>query len=127
MTTTTATTVLVWAGVVLIGGIGSVLRFLVDRAVARRAARSFPFGTLTVNISGAAVLGFLSGLALSKDAALLTGTAFVGSYTTFSTWMLETQRLGEERQVRNAAANIVVSIVLGIGAALLGQWMGGLV
>jgi CrcB protein len=123
MTTTTATTVLVWAGVVLIGGIGSMLRFLVDRAVARRAARPFPFGTLTVNISGAAVLGFLSGLALSKDAALLTGTAFVGSYTTFSTWMLETQRLGEERQMRPAVANIVVSVVLGLAAALLGQWI----
>jgi CrcB protein len=107
----------------LIGGIGSMLRFLVDRAVARRAARPFPFGTLTVNISGAAVLGFLSGLALSKDAALLTGTAFVGSYTTFSTWMLETQRLGEERQMRPAVANIVVSVVLGLAAALLGQWI----
>jgi fluoride exporter len=123
MTTTTATTVLLWAGVMLIGGIGSVLRFLVDRAVARRAARSFPFGTLTVNISGAALLGFLGGLALSKDAALLAGTAFVGAYTTFSTWMLETQRLSEERQLRSAFANIVVSVVLGMAAALLGQWV----
>lgn len=121
--TTTATTVLVWAGVMLIGGIGSVLRFLVDRAVARRAARPFPFGTLAVNISGAALLGFLGGLALSKDAALLAGTAFVGAYTTFSTWMLETQRLGEERQTRPVFANIVVSIVLGLAAALLGQWL----
>jgi CrcB protein len=56
----------------------------------------------------------------------LAGTAFVGSYTTFSTWMLETQRLSEERQVRNAVANIVASIVLGNGAALFGQWVGGL-
>ena len=122
MTTTTATTVLVWAGVMVIGGIGSVLRFMVDRAVARRAARSFPFGTLAVNVSGAALLGFLGGLALSKDAALLAGTAFVGAYTTFSTWMLETQRLSEERQMLSAFGNIVVSIVLGMGAALLGQW-----
>ncbi|AKN17762.1 fluoride efflux transporter CrcB [Mycobacterium haemophilum] len=123
MTGTAATTAAVWAGVMLIGGIGSVLRFLVDRAVARRVARSFPFGTLTVNVSGAALLGFLGGLALSKDAALLAGTAFVGAYTTFSTWMLETQRLGEERQTRSAVANIVVSVVLGIAAALLGQWV----
>jgi fluoride exporter len=119
----TATTFQVWAGVMLIGGIGSVCRFLVDRAVARRMARSFPFGTLTVNISGALLLGFLGGLALSKDAALLAGTAFVGAYTTFSTWMLETQRLGEERQARPALANIVVSVVLGLAAALLGQWV----
>jgi fluoride exporter len=97
---------------------------LVDRAVARRAARPFPFGTLTVNISGAALLGFLGGLALSREAALLAGTAFVGAYTTFSTWMLETQRLGEERQTISALANIVVSVVLGIAAAVLGQWVG---
>jgi fluoride exporter len=117
------TTALVWVGVVLLGGIGSVLRFLVDRAVARRAARPFPFGTLTVNISGAALLGFLGGLALSKDAALLAGTAFVGAYTTFSTWMLETQRLAEERQMWAALANIVVSVMLGLAAAFLGLWV----
>ena len=72
---------------------------MVDRAVARRAARSFPFGTLTVNISGAVLLGFITGLALPHEVALLAGTAFVGAYTTFSTWMLETQRLTEERQI----------------------------
>jgi len=116
------TTMLVWVGVMLIGGIGSVTRFLVDRTVARRMARPFPYGTLTVNITGAALLGFLGGLALSKDAALLAGTAFVGAYTTFSTWMLETQRLSEERQWRPAYANIVVSVVLGLAAAILGQW-----
>ncbi len=117
----TAATVLVWAGVVLVGGIGSVLRFLVDRTVARRVARPFPSGTLAVNISGAVLLGLIGGLALGKDAALLAGTAFVGAYTTFSTWMLESQRLGEERQLRPAVANIIVSVVLGIAAALLGQ------
>ncbi|WAJ46683.1 fluoride efflux transporter CrcB [Mycobacterium sp. Aquia_216] len=119
----TATTVLVWVGVALIGGIGSVLRFLVDRTVTRRIARPFPVGTLAVNISGAALLGFLGGLALSKDAALLTGTAFVGAYTTFSTWMLETQRLGEERRMWAGIANVVLSVVLGIGAVVLGQWL----
>lgn len=117
------TTVLVWAGVMVIGGIGSVSRFLVDRTIARRMARSFPYGTLTVNISGAVLLGFLAGLALPKDVALLAGTAFVGAYTTFSTWMLETQRLGEERQMVTAFANIAVSVVLGLAAAVLGQWI----
>lgn len=119
----TATTALVWAGVVLIGGLGSVLRFVVDRTVTRRLARPFPFGTLAVNVSGAALLGLIGGLALNKNAALLAGTAFVGAYTTFSTWMLETQRLGEERQTWAALANIVVSVVLGMAAALLGQWV----
>jgi CrcB protein len=118
------TTALIWAGVAFVGGIGSVLRFVVDRVVARRVAQAFPFGTLAVNISGATLLGFLGGLALSKDAALLAGTGFVGAYTTFSTWMLETQRLGEERQTWTALANIVVSVALGVAAAVLGQWVG---
>jgi fluoride exporter len=121
---------LLWVGVLIAGGFGAVLRFVVDGAVARRAARShlfgsLPFGTLAVNISGAALLGLLGGLALSRHAALLADTAFVGSYTTFSTWMLETQRLSEERQLRSAVANLVTSIVLGIAAALAGQWIAG--
>jgi CrcB protein len=102
-----------------------VARLLVDRAVARRVARAFPFGTLTVNITGALLLGFITGLALSHQAALLAGTAFVGAYTTFSTWMLETQRLAEERQIWIALANIAVSVVLGIAAAAAGQWIAG--
>ena len=92
-------TVAVWIGVMLLGGLGAVARFSLDRAVSKRVARPFPFGTLVVNLSGALLLGFLAGLALSPHLALLAGTGFVGSYTTFSTWMLETQRLAEERQV----------------------------
>jgi CrcB protein len=119
-------TVAVWAGVVLLGGAGAVLRFLVDRAVARRVAQPFPFGTLTVNVSGAVLLGLLSGMALSHHVSLLAGTAFVGSYTTFSTWMFETHRLAEERQIWPAAANVVLSMVLGVAAAVAGQWIAGL-
>ncbi|MBE1547160.1 CrcB protein [Mycobacterium sp. OAS707] len=118
-------TVAVWAGVVVIGGLGAVLRFLVDRTVSTRVGGSFPYGTFAVNISGALLLGFLSGLALSPHLALLAGTAFVGSYTTFSTWMLETQRLAEERQLRPAIANIALSVVFGVAAAWLGLWIGG--
>lgn len=114
------TSLAVWAGVLVAGGAGAVLRFLVDRTVARRVARPFPFGTLAVNISGAALLGVISGLALGRVAALLADTAFVGAYTTFSTWMLESQRLGEERQLRPALANIIVSVALGLAAAQLG-------
>ena len=116
--------VLVWAGVVLIGGVGSVARFLVDGLVSSAVDRDFPFGTLAVNISGAVILGVLSGLALSGDQALLAGTAAVGSYTTFSTWMLETQRLAEERQHRQVIANVAVSLVLGVAAAALGRLIG---
>ncbi len=115
----------VWAGVFVIGGLGAVTRFVVDRTVARRTASAFPFGTLVVNLSGAVLLGFVSALALSQHAALLVGTAFVGAYTTFSTWMFETHRLAEERQWRPAAANIAVSVVLGIAAAWLGTRIAG--
>lgn len=117
-------TPVVWAGVLLLGGVGAVCRFLLDRSVSARHTRGFPFGTLAVNLSGAFLLGLLGGLALNPHAALLAGTAFVGSYTTFSTWMLETQRLGEERRVWPAVGNIVVSVALGLTAAWLGMTLG---
>jgi fluoride exporter len=113
-----------WVAVVLIGGAGSVLRFYVDGVVASASGKDFPYGTLVVNVSGAVILGLITGLALSGDAALLAGTAAVGSYTTFSTWILETQRLTEERQHRKAALNIIVSLVLGVAAAGIGRLIG---
>ena len=118
------TTVVVWVGVALLGGLGAVSRLTVDRAVSRRVGRPFPYGTLVVNISGALLLGFIAGLALPPHQALLAGTAFVGSYTTFSTWMFETHRLTEERQLRSAVGNLVVSVALGLSAAFLGQRLG---
>jgi fluoride exporter len=116
--------VLVWAAVMLIGGAGSVVRFLADGVVASAAGRGFPLGTLAVNVSGAVILGVITGLALGHDQALLAGTAAVGSYTTFSTWMLETQRLTEERQHRTAAVNVIASLAFGIAAAALGHLLG---
>jgi len=116
--------VLVWAGVVLIGGTGSVIRFLADGVVASATRRDFPLGTLAVNLSGAVILGLISGLALGHDQALLAGTAAVGSYTTFSTWMLETQRLAEDRQHRRAAVNVIASLAFGVAAAALGRAIG---
>jgi len=116
--------VVLWVAVTLIGGGGSVLRFVLDGAVGTWVGREFPYGTLVVNLSGALVLGLLTGLALPDDQALLAGTAAVGSYTTFSTWLLETQRLDEERQHRAALANVVASLALGLAAAALGRWIG---
>jgi fluoride exporter len=116
--------VLLWVGVTLIGGTGSVVRFLADGLVASAADRDFPFGTLAVNVSGAVILGLITGLALGHEQALLAGTAAVGSYTTFSTWMLETQRLTEERQYRIAAVNVIVSLALGLAGVALGRLLG---
>jgi len=116
--------VLVWAAVIAIGGAGSVARFLVDGMVVSRTGRDFPFGTLAINLSGALVLGLLAGLTLSGDESLLAGVAAVGSYTTFSTWMFETERLTEEREYRSAVVNVGASIVLGVAAAALGHLVG---
>ena len=102
----------VWIGVAALGGTGALARFLVDSLVATVADGSFPVGTLTINVTGAFLLGLISGMAFGGDAAALAGTATVGSYTTFSTWMLETHRLREEGQFRAAAANVVVSLGL---------------
>jgi fluoride exporter len=118
------TAVAVWAGVAALGGIGAVARFTLDGAVARRWAGSFPLGTFVVNISGATLLGFLVGLAPSTDVLRLAGTALLGSYTTFSTWMLETERAAEEGEDRSAAANIVVSLAAGVAAAAIGRAVG---
>jgi CrcB protein len=84
-----------------------------------------PLGTLVVNLSGAFALGLLTGAALRGDALLLAGTATLGSYTTFSTWMLETQRLGEDGSYAVMAVNVVASLACGVGAAALGRALGG--
>jgi fluoride exporter len=115
----------VWLAVAGVGGAGAVARSLVDRAVVRRIGRGLPSGTLVVNLSGSLVLGLLTGLGLDGDALLVAGTATIGSYTTFSTWMLESQRLGEGGEGRRAFANLLAGLLLGLGAAALGRLIGG--
>lgn len=114
----------VWIAVAAVGGAGASARFIADRAIGRRAGRAFPFGTLTINAGGSLVLGLLTGFAVGGDALVIAGTATIGSYTTFSTWMLETQRLAEDGDLRAAALNVVLSVVLGVSAAALGRAIG---
>lgn len=114
----------VWIGVALLGGIGAVLRFSVDWLVSLRIGFRFPYGILAVNISGAFVLGVLAGSALHGDGYLLAGVGLLGSYTTFSAWMLDTQELEARDDRRGAAVNIALSLVLGLGAAALGHAIG---
>ncbi len=116
---------LVWIAVGALGGVGAIARFALDALVSARTAGRFPAGTFAVNLSGAVLLGLLAGLALRGDALLLAGTALLGSYTTFSTWMFETHRLAEGGQGRSAVLNVVASLVLGVAAAALGRWIGG--
>lgn len=111
-----------WVCVALLGGAGALLRFGLDGLVASRAGGAeFPLGTFAVNVSGSFALGVLAGAALHGDALLLTGTATLGSYTTFSTWMLEAHRLGEDGSLALAVLNIVLSLMVGVGAVVLGR------
>ncbi len=117
-------TLLTWVAAAGLGGAGALARFFVDGMVATRSQHDFPLGTFVVNISGALLLGVLVGLALGSQALTLAGTAAIGSYTTFSTWMLETQRMAEEGKSGGAAANVVVSLAVGLGAVALGRLIG---
>jgi CrcB protein len=115
---------LLWSGVALLGGAGAVARFLLSTAVARRTAGWFPAGTLAVNLSGTALLGLLAGIALHGDALTLAGGGLLGSYTTFSTWMLDSERLAERHGGRLLAANLLGSLLLGLAAVALGRALG---
>jgi CrcB protein len=116
---------LVVIGVGLIGGAGAIARFLLDGAVAARAGRRFPFGTLAVNLSGSFVLGLLVGAAVKDDAYEVFGTGLIGAFTTFSTWALESHRLEEDGQAGLGALNFGVSLVLGVLLAWAGRELGG--
>jgi len=116
--------VLTIVGVGLLGGIGALGRLLLDGLVSARSAGTFPAGTLTVNLIGSLLLGILVGAGPGEDVLRLAATGLIGSFTTFSTWMLETQRLAEEGDGRIAAANVAVSLALGIGVAWIGIQLG---
>jgi fluoride exporter len=119
-------TPLAWVAVAAIGGAMAIARFAIDSTVAARLGGDFPLGTLAVNLSGAVVLGVLAGAALSGSAYTILAGGGVGTYTTFSTWMLESHRAGEDGDARVLWLNLVVSLVAGFAAVALGHWIGGL-
>jgi CrcB protein len=120
-------TVLAWMGVGLLGGAGAILRFELDGFVQQRTGGEFPFGTLAVNLSGSFALGLLTGLGVTGDDSLLAGTALLGSFTTFSTWMLETERLAEDGETALAATNLLLSLAAGLAATGVGWAIGAVV
>jgi len=113
----------VWLAVGVLGGGFAVVRFLVDATISSRTGGEFPWGTFVVNITGSFALGYL-GTALTGTALLLAGTASIGSYTTFSTWMLETHRLGEDDDRRPLMAYLLGSVVVGLAAVAAGRTLG---
>lgn len=112
------TVVLVFLGAM----VGAPLRYLTDRAVQARHDSVFPWGTFVVNVAGCLVLGALTGAgsALPEPVFTLLGTGFCGGLTTYSTFSYETLRLVQQRAYFYATLNVVVSVVAGLGAALLG-------
>ena len=113
-----------WVAVGALGGVGALARFGVDLAVLRRAGQAFPFGILVVNLTGAFAMGVLVGTGPSTDVMRLAGTATLGAYTTFSTWMLNTRRLDEDGRRRRALVNLAVSLLLGLLAVWAGRALG---
>jgi len=117
---------LTWIAVAALGGLGALARFRLDGAVARRVGGDVPWGTLTVNTIAAFGAGLVAGAGLDGRGELVLAVGALGSFSTFSTWMLETQRLAEEGRSRLAIANVVVPLAAGLAAAGLGWGLGAL-
>jgi len=109
------------------GGAGAALRFLFDGLVKARV-RGFPLGTVVINVSGSLVLGFLTGLGQAGTIPLgsvaVLGTGMMGGYTTFSTASVETVQLLRSGKPRLAVLNGLGMLVVSVGAAALGLWLG---
>jgi fluoride exporter len=116
--------VLPWLGVGALGALGALGRFTVDGVVSVRRPSDFPFGTLAVNLSGGLALGLLVGLEVVGDARFVLGTGLLGGYTTFSTWMVEAQRLGEDGEWGLMWSNLAGPMVGGLAATGLGWIIG---
>ncbi|MFE6183314.1 fluoride efflux transporter FluC [Streptomyces sp. NPDC056465] len=118
-----------WLLVALGGAVGAPLRYLTDRAVQARHGAGlpyvFPWGTLTANAAGSLLLGLLTGASVSAPAFALLATGLCGALTTYSTFSYETLRLAETGRGFLAGANVLVSLLVGLGAVFLGAELTG--
>ncbi|WP_312169945.1 CrcB family protein [Microbacterium sp.] len=113
---------LLFVGAALAGGVGAVLRYLVDLGAAKAVGRRFPWGILIVNLSGSFALGMVTA-ALPSEAFLL-GAGLLGGYTTFSTAMLDTVALWHDGARRASVFNAGGMLLLGLAFAGLGLALG---
>ncbi len=109
------------------GFLGSICRYAVSGVVQRWFPLStFPYGTMAVNILGCFVIGFLNGLAESRQlfgphARLLVFLGFLGGFTTFSTFGYETFALARDADLIRPAANVLLSVGFGLAAVWAGS------
>ncbi|MEB3844399.1 MAG: fluoride efflux transporter CrcB [Desulfurococcales archaeon] len=120
-----------YAAVMIGGALGATARWKLAEAVQKHAGVFYPWGTLTVNLLGSLLLGFIMGAAVNYGVftrweRLLLATGFAGAFTTFSTFMYESLVL-LVREPLYAAANIIVSILLGLVMVYIGTIMAGVV
>lgn len=111
------------------GAAGSLMRFLLSNGVHRVVGRDFPYGTLSVNVIGSLLMGILyivlierASLGAEWRALLLVG--FLGAFTTFSTFSIETLNLLENGELIKAGTNVFLSVFLCILAAWSGVIVG---
>jgi CrcB protein len=119
-------TPLAWVAVGLLGGVAAAARFAIDAEIAARARSAFPLGILAVNLSGALALGVVAGAALHGAALTIVAGGGIGSFTTFSTWILDSHRLDVAGRADLAWLNIGLSLLAGFAALAFGHWLGGL-
>lgn len=118
-------TVLGWLAVGVLAVTGAFARSLLDRQISYRTSSAFPVSILAINASGSLALGVIAGAGASGWTLRLLGSALVGSYTTFSTWIVDTGELAAARELRWAAANLAGSIAVGLAALAVGWVAGG--
>jgi CrcB protein len=116
--------VIVAIGIGLLGGLGSVARFAVHRGITREDPSAFPLGTFIVNILGAFAIGVLFGAGANEDLTRLAAVGFLGGFTTFSTWMFESERLAVDGYPVTAARNIAFSTAVGFLGVVAGVALG---
>lgn len=111
--------------IVGIGGIlGGLCRFQLGKVVSQKTNSTFPVGTFLINISGAFLLGILASVTVNKQVYLLLGDGFLGTYTTFSTFMYEGFNLFQGNEKLNAFTYILGSLIIGVIGYILGYALG---
>jgi len=115
--------------IVVAGAFGALARYGLDGWISRRAPTSFPWGTFAINVTGSFLLGLAFVLMTERfrpDPWLRSAVTigFLGAYTTFSTFSLETYRLVEDGAYGLALANVVGSVAAGLTAVYAGVVLG---